>query len=642
MSERPRLGTCWFPEQWPRERWERDVAGMVDAGLELVRMGEFAWSWYQPRPGTWDFAGLDTAVGLVRDAGLGVVLCTPTATPPRWLTAAHPDVLSMGPDGSRRAPGSRRHTCPTSATYRAISDEVTGVLAERYGDAVTAWQLDNEPGNHDSARCWCPECEEAFRAWVLDRHGDLATLDDDWGTAFWSQGYSSVAELELPRPTMTAQNPALELAHRRFASRQVVGFLTRQRDVLRSVLPDAVTCTNEYADDPFVDPAGVARLHGVAAIDSYPHGTRGVWHTAYLMDLARGSAVPVGADAAAHGGRAWVVEQQPGRINWTPHNAAVPPGQVRVWTWQALLHGIDTLLYFRWRAAAGGQEQYHAGLLRHDAEPDLGWHDAAAVAAELATGDWDEVLASRTPDVALLVDHDARWALEIEQHLPGAGHDDLVLPAYEALRRRGLEVDVVPPDVDLTGYPLVVAPLVHLRHRGVVERLHDALDAGATVVVGARSLVRTADSGWVTEPAPAGLAGRLGARVVDAGAVGSWPANTTTTRLQTPAGDPVTAEVWAEQLAVEADDVDVLLVHTDDWRAGEPAVLRRDELVYVGAGGTAVWDHVAGLLVDAEPTDGGTEVFHRDGTTVVIDHTALTVTRHDRPPTSTTTDEEQP
>lgn len=620
---RPRLGTCWFPEQWPRERWEQDVAGMVAAGLSVVRVGEFAWSWYEPRPGEHRFDGLDDAIGMLRDAGLDVLLCTPTATPPRWLTAAHPDVLAVTPDGRRRPPGSRRHTCPTSATYRELSDEVTTRLAARYGGVVAAWQLDNEPGNHDSARCWCDECEAAFRRWVAARYGDVGALNEAWGTAFWSATYSSFDEVELPRPTVTAQNPALELAHRRFASGQVVGFLARQRDTLRQVVPDAVTCTNEYADDPFVDPAGVARLHGVAAIDSYPHGTRGPLHTAYLLDLARGSAVPAGADAAADAGRAWVVEQQPGRINWTEHNAAVPPGQVRLWAWQALLHGIDHLLFFRWRAGVGGQEQYHAGLLRHDGERGPGWHDAQAVAAALAAGDLDGLL-TRSPDVALVVDHDARWALAVEEHVDGAAHDDLVLPAYAALRGRGLDVDVVPPDVDLTGYPLVVAPGLHLHAPAIVARLVDALDAGATVVVGARSLVRTGDSGWVVVPEPGGLSDRLGARVVDAGAVGPWPDPSGVTTLATPDG-PIAAETWAEQLAVEADDVEVLATHTDEWREGAPAAVRRGGLVYVGAAGAAVWEHVVGLLVTSPRAPGGREVFHRGDRTVVLDHVARTV-----------------
>lgn len=631
---RPRIGTCWFPEQWPRERWDADVDGMVEAGLSIVRLGEFAWSWYEPRPGRIDLSGLDDAIALLRGAGLDVMLCTPTATPPRWLTSASPEVLATAPDGHRRDPGSRRHTCLTSATYREHSRRITRVLAERYGSEVDCWQLDNEPGNHDSARCWCDECETAFRQWVLDRYDhDLDELNRRWGLAFWSGGYGDPDEIVLPRPTVTDQSPALELAHRRFASQQVASFVAEQRDVVRSVVGDAVTVTNEYADDEPAAPTDVARVHGRAAIDSYPHGTRDPWHTAYLLDLARGASVPAGADAAADGGRVWVVEQQPGRINWTPYNAAVPSGQVRTWTWQALLHGVDTLLFFRWRAAAGGQEQYHAGLLRHDGSPGVGWHDARAVTDELRRDGVAGLLPRPPARTAVVVDHETRWALSIEQHVAGAGHDDLVLPAYTALRRLGLDVDVVPPDVDLRGYDLVVAPAVHLRRDDLVAALLARVDAGAVVVVGARSLTRTVESGWVTERAPAGLAARLGAHVVDAGAIGTWPDPSETTVLAADDGTTVSAVAWAESLVLDTASTEVLLWHTDPWRADQPAVVRRGGLVYVGAAGHEVWDRVLRLVAPAdlpttprdEPGDH-VERFHRPAGTVTLDHDELTVT----------------
>ena len=604
-----RLGVCWYPEQWPGSRWATDIAMMRDAGLELVRIGEFAWARYEPARERWDWDWLDRVVGQLGDAGLEVVLGTPTATPPIWLAQERPEVLTMQPDGRRRQAGSRRHTCPTARAYREESERVVTALAGRYGTAaaVTTWQVDNEPGNHDSTRCWCDECGAAFRSWLQQRYGDVDALNAAWGTVFWSQVWPSFDAVELPRATVTAHNPSLELAHRRFASDQVVGALREQVELLTRLSPGRRLLTNHYLGDAVLDCREIGRLTGLVGHDNYPHGATGPYDVAFRHDLCRG---------LADGAPAWVVEQQPGPVNWTPTNPPVPPGQVRLWGWQAALHGIDTLLFFRWRAGRYGQEQYHAGLLRHDASPDRGLAEAVQLGQELRATP-PEVLVRPAARVALTYGYDDAWAIEIDPHLTGLTHRDLVLAAYEAAVRCAQDVDVVDPAGDLTGYAYVLAPALHLCTPRRVAALQEALEAGATVVLGPRSLVKDDHDAWLDEPLPGGLAQRLGARVAD-----TLTEPTGTVRVA-PYAAP--AGPWTDVYEVLAEEVEVLATYDGGWLTGRPAAVRRGGLVAAGFASADAWTGLLSALLEVEPAPPGVEVLRRAGTQIRLDWRDLTI-----------------
>lgn len=634
-----RLGVCYYPEQWPRTRWPVDAAMMVETGLEVVRIGEFAWSVTEPERDRFAWEWLDEAISCLADAGLEVVLGTPTATPPVWLLRERPEVLSVGPDGRRRAYGSRRHTCPTSPAYREEARRITTALADRYGahPAVTAWQLDNEPGNHDSTRCWCDACQDAFTRWLADRFaGDIDAMNEAWGTTFWSQTYRDLDDVRLPVPTMTGHNPALLLAHLRFASAQVVEGLREQRDIVTARAPNAAVLTNLYIGTLDVSGQAVGRLHGLGAMDSYPHGVRGPEEVAFLLDHTRGTALQPTEGCAARGGRGWVVEQQPGGINWTPTNPHVPPGQVRLWGWQAALHGIDTLLFFRWRAARAGQEQYHTGLLRHDGTPDQGLAEARRLAAELAAAP-AELLHRPEARVALLHDDEDGWALGIDPHREGLTHRDLVLAAHVGARRLGLDVDVVPPDVDLAGYSLVLAPALHLATGARVAALLAAADAGAEVVVGVRSLVKDVEDAWVQEPAPAGLVARVGARVDTWGSTDVWPEGADDPLRVRFGDDEVAAGAWAETFVTVQDEPlggdeegnggppEVLARFVAGQRDGAPAAVRRDRVTLLGASSPEAWTSLLASLTGLTPSHPSVEAFVRGGAPVTIDHRTLEV-----------------
>lgn len=616
-----RLGVCWYPEQHPETRWADDTRRMVDAGLELVRLGEFAWGALERRPGVVDTDWLARAVDAAGAAGLRVVLGTPTAVPPRWLVRARPEIQLVESDGTRRAAGSRRATCPTSPVYRAAARGIVTALVERFGhhQAIVAWQLDNEPGNHDSARCWCDACELAFRTWVAARYGSLASLNEAWGTAFWSGQYGSWDEVELPRRSSTVQSPSLLLAHRRFASHQVVAGLQEQRSIVAPGSPGRDILVNLYWDDTFVDARDVHAAGGIAAIDAYPHGVEGPEAYAFLLDLARGSAGPAG--------RAWVMEQQPGPINWTARNPPVPPRQVRLWGWQAALHGIDASLYFSWRPTRSGQEQYHSGLLRHDGSADRGLEEATWLARELraVAAAAPELLRRPRARVAILHAYEDAWAIEIDPHQAGLTHRALVQPVHAAIHRLGLDADIVGPRDDLTDYDTILAPALHLMSTQRIARLREAMDAGSLVILGPRSLVKDLDDCWLEEPLPGGLARVLGARVVE-GLSQTLPVTVE------PGG--AIAGPWTDVLQVDdADDPETEVLATyggPTYLAGSPAAVRRGRLAYVGCSSVEAWTAIlepvlAGRGLPVMPPRSGVERYVRGERVVTLDHAALTV-----------------
>ncbi len=504
------LGTCYYPEHWPEAEWPRDAARMAEVGLTWVRIGEFAWSRLEPRPGDLRFDWLDRAIAVLGDAGLKVVLGTPTATPPRWMLDRHPDMLAVDAEGRPRGFGSRRHYCFSHDGYRAESARITRLLAERYGASphVAAWQTDNEYGCHDTVISYSEAARTAFRAWCAARYGSIEALNAAWGNVFWSMEYGSFDQIGLPNLTVTEPNPAHALAFRRFSSEQVARFNAVQVGIIRDHC-DAPISHNFMGREVAFDHYEVARQMEIATWDSYPLGfleDRLEEDAAHKRRYARQGDPDLQAFhhdlyRAVGNGRWWVMEQQPGPVNWAPCNPAPLPGMARLWAWEAFAHGAEAVCYFRWRQAPFAQEQMHAGMLRPDSAPAPAYHEAAEVARELAA--LPEVEVAQAP-VGLVFDYAAAWAWQVQPQGQGQDYFRLVFETYRALRKLGQSVDILPPDTgDLSGYRLVLAP-------GAVtltEAFKVALAAhGGPVILGPRSNAKTAEM-HIPVPLPPAIPG---------------------------------------------------------------------------------------------------------------------------------------
>ena len=385
------LGVCYYPEHWPESTWQRDAQRMKDMGLSWVRIGEFAWSRLEASADSLSFDWLDRAIDTLGNAGLNIVLGTPTATPPKWLINQYDDILQIGPDGHSRRFGSRRHYCFNSKSYQQETTRIVTLLVERYAqhESVQAWQTDNEYGCHDTVRCYCPNCETGFRAWLEEKYDDIETLNEAWWNVFWSMEYRSFAEIDLPFQTVTEAHPSHVLDYFRFASDSVVSYNRLQTDIIRAHSKAPITHNFMIYFDGF-DHFKLAQDLDIVTWDNYPLG---MLEQSPLPDSVKNHYLRTGHPdliSLMHDlyfglkdQPFWVMEQQPGQVNWAPSNPIPAPGAVRLWSQQAFAHGADVVAYFRWRIALGAQELMHAGLNTYDGTPDVATQEAKQVHNEL-------------------------------------------------------------------------------------------------------------------------------------------------------------------------------------------------------------------------------------------------------------------
>ena len=490
-----RLGTCYYPEHWPEDWWAEDARRMADMGLSRVRIGEFAWSRIEPARDAFDWGWLDRAIETLHAAGLGVILGTPTATPPKWLIDEMPDMIAIDAEGRPRKFGSRRQYCFSHTGYRAECARIVTALAERYGahPAIAMWQTDNEYGCHDTAISYSEAAAAAFREWLAAKYGDVAELNRAWGNVFWSMDYPAFARIDPPNLTVTEPNPAHVLDWRRFSSDQVVSFNRLQCDILRAHSPGRDITHNFMGFFTQFNHHAVAADLDVVTWDSYPLGFLeqfGMFSEAEKLRYARQGHPDIAAfhhdlyRGMARGARWGVMEQQPGPVNWARYNPAPLPGMVRLWTLEAMAHGAELVSYFRWRQAPFAQEQMHAGLNRPDRSEDAGGAEVRLVSLEINKID---STADSLNQVALIFSYEAAWVFDAQPQGASFKYLDLVFAFYSALRRAGLNVDIVSPDVPLHGYAMVVVPSLPIVPPGTYDNV------SAPILFGPRTGSKTVD-----------------------------------------------------------------------------------------------------------------------------------------------------
>jgi beta-galactosidase len=563
------LGTAWYPEQWPEQRWDADLSLMEQASIRFVRIGEFAWSAMEPSEGRYDFDWLDRAIALAAKHRIYVVLGTPTAAPPAWLTQKYPETLRMKEDGRRDEHGNRQQFNWADPKYREFARDIAERMAKRFGHNpnVIGWQIDNEYANASFGE----DVKKQFQDWLKAHYGTLDNLNTRWTTAYWSQAYSDWSQIPIET---SYGNPGLLLAWKHFVSDTWRSYQRNQLDAIRAnsdarqfITTNMMGWFDEY--DHYVvsqdlDLASWDDYIGTGHLDPVRNGA--------THDLTRGFLQK----------NFWVMETQPGFVNWQRVNNSLDKGEVRAMAWHDIGHGADAVSYWQWRSALNGQEEYHGTLVGADGTPAPLYSEVAQIGREFAHAGPALAGTSVHSEVAILYSYDSRWAIDWQRH--NAGYDPVaaLLSYYGPIRALAQSVDIDPPTASLAKYKLVIAPALNLLTAEAAQNLITYVRNGGDLVLGQRSGMKDADNSLQPERQPGPLVDLLGGRVEQYYALndavpiaGQWGNGS--------------SSLWAELLSTKSPDTEVLMRYgkSNGWLDGEPAAITRKvgkgRITYIGA-----------------------------------------------------------
>jgi len=565
------MGTDWYPEQWPESRWEEDLRLMEAANLKVIRIAEFAWSRMEPSEGHYDFDWLERAIGLAARHHMVLVVGTPTGGPPAWLTQKYPDTLRVDEHGQRATHGNRAHGSVSSPRYRDFCRRIAEQMAIRFGHNpnVVGWQIDNEYGyawmSYDDLT------RQQFQDWLKAKYKTLDNLNARWTTSYWSQTYDNWAEIPIP---IGENNPGLMLDWKRFVTYTWTSYQQNQIDVIRKHAEPRQFITGNFMGffDGFdhyliTEPLTFSSWDDYVGSGHVDPAFNGLSH-----DLTRGFKRQ----------NFWVIETQPGAVNWANINNFLNRGEARAMAWQAIGHGADDISYWQWRSALNGQEEIHGVLVGPDGTPVPFLDEVSQTAREFAQVEAAFRDTQPVSQVALLYSYDSHWAIQFQKHTEK--YDDVVLlkSYYSALHKLSQSVDVVSAFAPLESYQLVAAPSLNVIPNDLADHLLAYVRNGGHLVLGPRSGMKDEFNALLPQRQPGYLLDALGARVEQYYALekdfpvsGAWGNGQ--------------VSIWAEQLKSQAPGSEVLLKYgkSNGWLDDQPAVITRaygkGRITYVGA-----------------------------------------------------------
>lgn len=563
------LGSAWYPEQWPEEQWDRDLELMQRAGMNMVRIGEFAWSSLEPSQGNYQLDWMERAIAAAAKRGMVTIIGTPTDTPPAWMTTKYPEILRISEEGVLIQHGFRRHFSIGSAKYRELCRRIVEQLAVRFGrnPHVVAWQI----GNEFTEDSFDAESRRGFHQWLERKYGSLDALNKHWNTAYWSQTYTQWSQVPM---TTGRSNPGLLLEHKRYVTDTWRSFQMNQIDVLRAhVEPRQLITTNlgglGWANR--FNRQQVAADYDLISWDEYlgsgfPDNSRN--GTGHLDPYRSGS-----THSLVRGWKQknfWVLEMPPGFVDWGSVSNSLDRGETRAMAWHAVGHGADCIAFWQWRSALNGQEQYHGSLVGPDGGPVPVYAEAQQLGADFAQA--APVLAGTAPEaqVAIIHDYDSRWAVEFNRFSNRYSVTEVLQEYYRALYGLTQSVDIVVPTLPLDRYKLVVAPSLNVVSPALAQILSDYVARGGHLVLGPRTGMKNEFNALNIERQPGPLVSTLGARVEqfyalleDVPVTGAW-------------GDGQ-ATIWAETFSQLAAGTEVVMRYGpgNDWLTDQPAAVTR-------------------------------------------------------------------
>ena len=625
-TDRLYFGGDYNPEQWPKEVWKNDIELMQKANVNLVSLGIFSWANIEISDGNYQFGWLDEIMDLLHEGGISVDLATATASPPAWLSAAHPEILPVNFDGIRLEFGGRQAYCAASKVYQQKAAALTEQIAKRYAKhpAVVMWHVNNEYGCH-APYCYCDASKAAFVQWLQKKYASLDELNASWGTDFWSQRYRNWDDIPAPKrtPDGTHPNPGAQIDFRRFSSEITLELFKTERDIIKKydsvnpVTTNFMSMKGTHAMDYFA----WAKEVDFVSTDHYlaQHDIENHIDLAQMADLTRGFA----------DGKQWLLmEHSSSAVNWQPRNYAKTPGQEKRNAMSFVARGSQGAMYFQWRQSQAGSERFHSAMVPHGGENTRVYREVAEHGKLLSDHPELSKHATDKAEVAIVFDYEQFWAM-MQANLPteDLSYPDTVAAWYRALYKEGIQADFVPANVDaatLADYKLVLMPMVHMLSDAEEQVFTSYAQNGGNLVVGYFSNI--ADR--TLRVKLGGYGGSLVKDVIGLYVEEFYPLRESTVKLS----NGFEAKLWAELSALNG--AEVVAEFSSGQAQGQAAIVKRN----LGAStawyqGTELTDDsqrkffsdIAKQLGLAVIDSESTEVVRRGPYEISIDHAANTV-----------------
>lgn len=567
------FGVDYYPEQWSETMWEQDAQRMQESGVNVARIGEFAWALMEREEGKFDFALFDRAIAVLAKHNIKVIFGTPTATPPKWLTQKYPEVLYVFSDRQISNDQSRRHYNYNSPVYRRLSRRIVEELTKHFKNNpnIIGWQIDNE-FNNENPDAYSESDRAAFRVWLKNKYKSLDDLNNRWGTIFWSQTYTDWSQIDLPFKTTSLHNPSLMLDYRRFISDSVESYMQDQIDIIRKNRPnDFITQNGAFKNINYYKFSRNTDIHSSA---NYP----------LFSDNPQYS---TGASLTSHRsyiGRFMIMEQQTGAGGQTYLLRSPRPGEMRLWTFQSIAYGADGIVHFRWRTARRGIEEYWQGVLDQDNVPRSRYEDFKKEGAEIRKISAEIFDSKIVSDIAVIKDFEDEWVyshqyLTDEVHV-GWAYNDLFRAASELKHN----IDFISPDAEFSRYKIIFAPYKILMDEQLAAKMKAFAANGGTLIMSAHSAVKDRDNTYTDQTIPI-----MGMRELFGVEVDSFqtyqPPSKDKNLLKFDDGGSVSVHVFADIL--KTTGAKVVAVWDVDFLKGKPAVTEnksgKGKAVYYGS-----------------------------------------------------------
>ncbi|MEI8272819.1 MAG: beta-galactosidase [Paludibacter sp.] len=574
-------GVYYYPEAWNPDQWDRDLKKIAEMGFEFTHVAEFAWAQIEPTEGVYDFKWLDKVLEIADKYKLKVIMCTPSATPPVWLSRKYPEILLEKPSGETAMHGTREHYSWSSPKYQELTKKVVEAMARHFGNdkRVWGWQIDNEP-SHYGTLDYSPSAQASFRVWLKKKYKSIDALNNAWGTAFWSGIYSDFSQIEMPnegRLISGTASPTSMVDMKRFNADECAAFIGLQCKTLKNFTSKSqFVTTNFMHDHTDVDPWRSKDLDFISytmyPVAGYSEGvgSQGFrlgdsWRISYSNDFFR-----------SLNGVTGVMELQPGQVNWGKYNPQPYPGAVRSWLWNAFAGGLNFICSYRFRQPLFGGEQFHYGMVGTDGVTELnGGQQYRTFMKEI-----QDLRKIYTPNAvmpkeyavrktALVYNIDNVWETSIQPQTSQWNEKAHITKYYSSLKTLSVPVDIVGEDCNLSAYNVVIAPAYQMMDNTLLSSWQKYVENGGNLVLSCRTGLKDRNGHFMEASWSARITGLIGVKI----AMNDMLDSKMKAKISFN-GNSFIWNIWADILEPNAG-TETWATYSDQFYAGKAAVVHR-------------------------------------------------------------------